>query len=265
MRVCVQTQRAAVGHGTKKDGSMELECRDLTKRYGAVCALDHLSLRMTEGIYAVLGPNGAGKSTWMNLLTDNIRRTEGSILLDGTDILEWGRRYRDLVGYMPQQQGLYDSMSGRSFLYYMAWMKRIPHDRAREQTESLLRTVNLERYARQKIREYSGGMKQRLMLAQALLGDPRILLLDEPTAGLDPEERIRLWEYIRSLSRDRILILTTHIVTDVESVADVAVFLKQGRLAGMGTPAELIRREKEKGRSANLEDVYLSILKEDRG
>ena len=207
---------------------MELRMEQLTKYYGKTLALDHLSVTLREGVYGILGPNGAGKSTWMNLLTDNIRRTAGTILLDGKDILDMGRAYRSLIGYMPQQQGLYEQMTGRAFLYYMAGLKGLKKKAAEAQIEELLRIVNLAEDAADKMKNYSGGMKQRILLAQALLGNPKILILDEPTAGLDPKERIRVRHYIAELSKERIVLLATHIVSDVESIADEVLLLKKG-------------------------------------
>lgn len=244
---------------------MELQVKNLTKYYGKTLALDHLSVTLTEGVYGILGPNGAGKSTWMNLLTDNIRRTEGEILLDGTDILKMGREYRSLVGYMPQQQGLYEQMSGRAFLYYMGGIKGLKRTAVKEQIEELLRIVNLAQDADEKMRNYSGGMKQRILLAQALLGDPKILILDEPTAGLDPKERIRVRNYIADLSKQRIVLLATHIVSDIESIADEVLLLKKGRLVAEGKPEELIAEMEEQGRTPlygrmSLEDVYMAYI-----
>lgn len=244
---------------------MELQVKNLTKYYGKTLALDHLSVTLTEGVYGILGPNGAGKSTWMNLLTDNIRRTEGEILLDGTDILKMGREYRSLVGYMPQQQGLYEQMSGRAFLYYMGGIKGLKRAAVKEQIEELLRIVNLAQDADEKMRNYSGGMKQRILLAQALLGDPKILILDEPTAGLDPKERIRVRNYIADLSKQRIVLLATHIVSDIESIADEVLLLKKGRLVAEGNPEALIAEMEEQGRTPlygrmSLEDVYMAYI-----
>lgn len=244
---------------------MELQVKELTKYYGKTLALDHLSVTLTEGVYGILGPNGAGKSTWMNLLTDNIRRTEGEILLDGIDILKMGREYRSLVGYMPQQQGLYEQMSGLAFLYYMGGIKGLKRAAVKEQIEELLRIVNLAQDADEKMRNYSGGMKQRILLAQALLGDPKILILDEPTAGLDPKERIRVRNYIADLSKQRIVLLATHIVSDIESIADEVLLLKKGRLVAEGKPEALIAEMEEQGRTPlygrmSLEDVYMAYI-----
>lgn len=201
----------------------------------------------------MLGANGAGKSTLMNLITDNVRRTGGSILYDGVDILKLGASFRALVGYMPQQQGYYDNFSARMFLFYMAELKGIARKRAKEQIEQLLRVVNLSQAADLKMEEFSGGMRQRTLLAQALLGDPKILILDEPTAGLEPKERVNLRNYIRRISEDKIILLATHVVSDVESIADRILIMKDGKLAADDVPAVLI----EKVQGNNLEDVYM--------
>ena len=196
---------------------MELRIEHLTKKYGEKVALRDFTYTFTPGIYGILGANGAGKSTLMNLITDNVKRTDGQILWNGTDILKLGKRFRAKLGYMPQQQGMYNDFSARAFLRYMAQIKEIKQ--ADEQIEQLLELVNLREDAHKKVGGFSGGMRQRVLLAQALLGDPQILILDEPTAGLDPRERLRLRQYISDLAQDRIVFLTTHIVSDIESIA----------------------------------------------
>ncbi len=244
---------------------MELRIEGLTKQYGQKKALDAFSVTFTEGLYGILGANGAGKSTLMNLITDNISRTSGEILFDGTDILKLGKAFRTKVGYMPQQQGFYEQFSGRAFLHYMAELKEIPRKQAKVQVEELLKLVNLDGDAHRKVGGYSGGMKQRLLLAQALLGDPSILILDEPTAGLDPKERIRLRNYIADLGRNKIVLLATHIVSDIETIAGQVVLMQDGKLAHQGSVEELLEEMKEKqvtpiGGNLSLEDVYLYYL-----
>lgn len=244
---------------------MELRIEGLTKQYGQKKALDAFSVTFTEGLYGILGANGAGKSTLMNLITDNISRTSGEILFDGTDILKLGKAFRTKVGYMPQQQGFYEQFSGRAFLHYMAELKEIPRKQAKVQVEELLKLVNLDGDAHRKVGGYSGGMKQRLLLAQALLGDPSILILDEPTAGLDPKERIRLRNYIADLGRNKIVLLATHIVSDIETIAGQVVLMQDGKLAHQGSVEELLEEMKEKqvtpiGGNLSLEDVYLHYL-----
>ncbi len=247
---------------------MKLELINLTKQYGNFTALDHVNITFTEGIYGILGANGAGKSTMMNLLTDNIPRTEGQILFDGTDILKLGRDFRRVLGYMPQQQGYYEHMTAQTFLSYMADLKAIPKKQARAEIEKLLEITNLSDVRHKKLGGYSGGMKQRVLLAQALLGDPKVVILDEPTAGLDPKERIRIRNFIADLSRERIILLATHIVSDIESISDQILMMKKGRVVGMDRPDRLIENVAQEVRESvvpghfSLEDVYLYYLGE---
>lgn len=225
---------------------MQLELVNLTKQYGNFIALDHVNVTFTEGIYGILGANGAGKTTTMNLLTDNISRTDGQILFDGSDILKLGKHFRQALGYMPQQQGLYEHMTAQTFLYYMANLKGIPKKQAAQEIDALLNITNLSHVRHKKLGGYSGGMKQRVLLAQALLGDPKVVILDEPTAGLDPKERIRIRNFISSISRKRIILLATHIVSDIESISDNILLMKKGRIVGIGTPDELIESVADK-------------------
>ncbi len=225
---------------------MKLELINLTKKYGNFTALDNINITFTEGIYGILGANGAGKSTMMNLLTDNITRTEGQILFDGTDILKLGRDFRLNLGYMPQQQGYYEHMTAQTFLSYMADLKAIPKKRAKVEIEKLLEITNLSDVRHKKLGGYSGGMKQRVLLAQALLGDPKVVILDEPTAGLDPKERIRIRNFISSMSRGRIILLATYIVSDIESVSDKILMMKHGRVVGTDTPSKLLESVADK-------------------
>lgn len=223
---------------------MKLEIKDLSKSYGDVQALKSVNLCLEPGIYGLLGPNGAGKSTLINLLTDNVKRDEGQILWNGTEILKLGKAYRKLLGYMPQQQGCYEDFSALAFLIYIGQLKGMSKKEAQQKGMELLKCVNLEEVAYKKIGEFSGGMKQRLLLAQALLNDPKILILDEPTAGVDPLERIRIRNYISEIAADKIVILATHIVSDVEAIAKEIILLKKGEVI----------QEKVSG---NLEDVYM--------
>lgn len=225
---------------------MQLELIDLTKKYGNFTALDHLSIPFTPGIYGILGANGAGKSTMMNLLTDNISRTDGQILFNGTDILQLGKDFRRELGYMPQQQGFYEHMTAQAFLYYMAELKGIPKKQAAQEIDALLDATNLSDVRHKKLGGYSGGMKQRVLLAQALLGYPKVVILDEPTAGLDPKERIRIRNLISSMSRNRIILLATHIVSDIESISGQILMMKKGQMVGIGTPSELIESVADK-------------------
>lgn len=215
---------------------MTLRCEHLTKDYGGKGILD-LSVTFQPGIYGILGPNGSGKSTLMNLLADNIPRTAGAVTWDGVDILKLGKGYRALLGYVPQRQGFYPGLSPVAFLKYMAKLKG--QSVSRRGCVELLARVGLSSVQDVPLRTFSGGMCQRVLLAQALLGNPKILLLDEPTAGLDPWERIRIRNLISDLSRDRVILIATHIVGDIESIADQVLILKNGRLECMGTPDEL--------------------------
>lgn len=245
---------------------MELKLDHVTKRYGKLEALSDFSITFTQGIYGILGANGAGKSTMMNLITDNIRRDGGQITMDGREILEMGDEFRQCLGYMPQQQGLYEHMSAESFLTYVARLKAIRGKDAIRQVGHVLELVNLESVRHKKLREFSGGMRQRVLLAQALLGDPQVLILDEPTAGLDPRERVRIRTFIHELSQNRIVLLATHIVSDIESIADQVLLMKKGKLQRMGTPQELIAAVPQDWEPVayhlSLEDVYLCFLGE---
>ena len=238
---------------------MELQLEHLSKTYGTVQALKDISYTFKPGRYGILGANGAGKSTMINLITDNVARDKGSaggsILYDGQDILKLGSRFRGIIGYMPQQQGFYEDFSPKAFLRYMAEIKGIKGKNekgqtVKEQIDELLEVVNLTGVAYKKIGGFSGGMKQRVLLAQALLGDPDILILDEPTAGLDPKERIAIRNYIAELSRNKIILFATHVVSDIECIADYVILLKKGEIIAMGTPVELI--EKMHGKVAEI-------------
>lgn len=243
---------------------MELKITDLKKTYGNVKALKGINYTFTPGVYGILGANGAGKSTMINLITDNVSRDKngGNIMYsDGedntvskelVDILKLGAKFRGVVGYMPQQQGFYEEFSPKAFLKYMAEIKGVKSvksvdeagnvtiKKVNQQIDELLEVVNLTSVAYKKIGGFSGGMKQRVLLAQALLGDPKILILDEPTAGLDPKERIGIRNYIAELSRDKIILFATHVVSDIECIADKVLLLKDGEIIATGTPSELI-------------------------
>lgn len=218
----------------------QLVMEGLTKRYGSFFALHDMTVTLEQGVTGLLGANGAGKSTLMKLMTDQMKRTAGSIRYNGTEILTMGAKWRSLIGYTPQLQGLYEDCSARQFLYYMASLKGIKRRDAKEQTAMLLKLVNLEQAAHKKIGTFSGGMRQRVLLAAALLGEPQVLILDEPTAGLDPEERIRLRNYIAEIARERIVLLATHVVSDIECVAQRVMLLKRGTLTAFDTPEALI-------------------------
>lgn len=225
---------------------VKLEFKHVTKQYGEKKALDDFSAVLTPGIYGLLGPNGAGKSTLMNLLTDNVKRTSGEIFYQGEEILKSGAKFRAKIGYMPQQQGMYEQFSGERFLYYIASLKGVKKNEAKQQIEKYLDLVGLKKDSKRKIGGYSGGMKQRLMFVAALLGEPEILILDEPTAGLDPEERIKIRNYVSELSGQRIVILATHVVSDIECIASKILLLYAGKLIAEDTPGKLIESVSDK-------------------
>ena len=193
---------------------MILEINNLSKKYGDKKALNKFSCKFTEGIYGLLGPNGAGKSTFMNILVDAIDRSSGEILYNGKETISMGKDYRNLIGYMPQQQGVYDSFTVAEFLDYIAGLKGLKKTEAKKRIEEVLKFVNLYDVKNKKLKSFSGGMKQRALIAQAILNDPKILILDEPTAGLDPKERIRIRNLISQIGFNKIVIIATHVVLD---------------------------------------------------
>lgn len=218
---------------------MEIKIRELCKSYGKKKALQNFDATFENGIYGILGPNGAGKSTLMNILTDNLLRDSGRILCGGKDILKWGAAYRKSLGYMPQQQQLYETFTVTEFLAYMGTLKGMKKKEIRARMELLFPLLNLDKVKRKKIKELSGGMKQRVLLLQELLNDPKILILDEPTAGLDPKERIRIRNLISDLSQDRIVLIATHVVSDIEFISKEILLMKNGRLIDKASPEQL--------------------------
>lgn len=225
---------------------MRLHINNLNKDYGKVKALKGFSATLTQGIYGLLGPNGAGKSTLMNIIADNLKADKGSITLNDEDIISMGHRYREILGYMPQQQGLYDSFTGYKFLGYMAALKGMDKKYASQRIDEVLELVNLKDDARKKLGSFSGGMRQRILIAQAILNDPKILILDEPTAGLDPKERIRMRNQISEISFNKIVIIATHVVSDIEYIAKEILLLKDGELTAKGKPEVLLQSIKDK-------------------
>jgi ABC-type multidrug transport system ATPase subunit len=237
-----------------------LELLNISKKYKDKIALDNVSLELNNGIYGLLGPNGAGKSTLMNIITGNITQSNGQVFWDGKDIKALGSQYRSIIGYAPQQQGLYDTFTGKRFLSYMATLKGISKKEMSEEIERVLSYVNMTEAANHAIGTYSGGMKQRILIAQAILGNPRLIVLDEPTAGLDPKERVRIRERISDLSGDKVILVSTHIVSDIEPIANEIILIKSGKIVDRNTVKELCFKY---GSSNGLEEVYMRIFEED--
>ena len=225
---------------------MELSIDRLTKHYGRKIAVDRVSAALTPGVYGLLGANGAGKTTLMRMLCAILEPTSGEVRLDGKDVVGMGPAYRDVLGYLPQDFGYYPTYTAAEFLAYIAALKGIPRERAKKRVAELMDTLELTAVAGKKLKTFSGGMKQRVGIAQALLNDPQILILDEPTSGLDPKERVRLRNLLSEYAGDKIVILSTHIVSDVEAIADEVFVMKDGRFILQGTVPELIRRAEGK-------------------
>ena len=247
---------------------MELTADRITRQYKNIIAVDRVSFTLTNGVTGLLGSNGAGKTTLMRLLCGILIPTSGTVTCDGMDVES--EEYRDILGYLPQEFGYYPEFSGRDFLLYMSAVKGLTKQEAKRKTEELIEQVGLKEAARKKVRTYSGGMKQRLGIAQALLNDPQVLIMDEPTAGLDPMERIRFRELIGALGRDRIVLLSTHIVSDLEHIADRLMIMKDGRLLWQGPWGKGIGQMCSTGNAAakdpsavhgdNLEEFYISVM-----
>ena len=225
---------------------MRLMLENISKLYGDTIALEHINLTLEHGIYGLLGPNGAGKTTLMRVMADLLVPSAGRVLLDGQDISVMGAAFRRKLGYLPQDFGVYPNFTAEQFLLYIARLKGLSKFEAKQQTDKLLRLVGLEDKSRKKLKGFSGGQRQRVGIAQALLGDPEILVLDEPTAGLDPEERIRFRGIISNLSQQKTVLLSTHIVSDLEAVANKIILLQKGTVLNVKRPFELL--EQLKGR-----------------
>ena len=231
---------------------MELTVHGLTKQYKDKRAVDRVDLRLTEGINGLLGANGAGKTTLMRMLCGILKPTTGSIALDGVDVSS--EDYRAVLGYLPQDFGYYPDFTGLDFLLYLAALKGLSRSHAKRKAKELLELVSLKDAGEKKIKTYSGGMKQRLGIAQALLNDPSLLIVDEPTAGLDPKERVRFRKLIAGLGQDTIVLLSTHIVSDVEKIADHMLMMSDGKI--------IFDEPWDKGR-IDLEQLYMKEFGEE--
>ena len=221
---------------------MELCIDRLTKQYENKIAVDRVSLQLTNGVYGLLGANGAGKTTFMRMLCGILKPTSGTVTFDGMDVSS--EEYRAELGYLPQDFGYYPDFNGMDFLLYMASLKGLTKTEAKRKSKKLLELVSLSDVAKKKIATYSGGMKQRLGIAQALLNDPKIIILDEPTAGLDPKERVRFRNLIKEVGTESIVLLSTHIVSDIEHIADTVLMMKAGQIVFNGSADEIDDLEK---------------------
>lgn len=229
-----------------------LELKNITKSYRDHMVLDHVSFVLENGIYGLLGPNGAGKSTLMNIITGIVSPEEGKLYWNGKDIKQCKTHYFEQIGYAPQQQGCYDTFSATRFLSYMATLKGIKKQDMEPEIERVLDFVHLQENKDQLIKTFSGGMKQRILIAQAILGNPRLIVLDEPTAGLDIKERVRIREQIKTLGEDTIILVSTHVVSDIEPIADHILWIKDG-----------IVQNQEETSSRDLEQNYLALFQEE--
>lgn len=240
---------------------MELSTRNLTKDFGAKRAVNDVSLKLSYGVYGLLGPNGAGKTTLMKMLVDILTPSNGEVCLDGVNIHELGAGYRDKLGYMPQDIGVYKNFSARKFLKYIAALKGITGKQADYKIEELLDLVGLKEVGKKKLGGYSGGMLRRIGIAQTLLNDPQILILDEPTAGLDPQERIRFRNILSELSENRIVILSTHIISDIEFIAGKVIIMRDGSILKIDTTSNLIQEVEGKVWTATIPHDALNSIK----
>lgn len=229
----------------------------VSKHYKKKLALNDFTYQFTNGIYGLLGPNGAGKSTLMNIIAGIYSPDKGGVITwNGINITALGEKYRQIIGYMPQQQALYDTFTGNRFLYYIAALKGLSLKEAEEQIPMLFEMLELTDCVNKKIGSFSGGMKQRLLIAQALLGAPKLILLDEPTAGVDPKQRVIIKQIIKKYRDNAVVLVSTHIISDIEDIADMIIMLKNGKIISDGTVSDLSSQISD-NRDKNLESVYM--------
>ncbi len=224
------------------ESGMELQAEHLCKSYGKKEALKDVNFTLEQGVYGLLGENGAGKSTLMRILTTVDVPTGGSVRYGGKNITQMDEDYRNLIGYMPQDYSVYPSFTAANFLAYMGTLKGIPKDELKMKIPEVLEFVNLSDATNKKVKTFSGGMKRRIGIAQALLNDPEILILDEPTAGLDPKERIRFSNILSSMAKEKIILLSTHIVSDIEAIANRLIIIRKGEITETGNIGQLVKR-----------------------
>lgn len=237
---------------------MKVEIQNLTKRFGQKTAVDDVSLALTSGVWGLIGANGAGKTTLMRMLAGILTPTSGRVLCDGADTRVMGEAWRDMLGYLPQNFGFYPEFTVADYLDYMAALKGLEKQAARRKIEELCEILSLARVYKNKIKKLSGGTQRRVGIAQALLNDPEVLILDEPTSGLDPGERVRFRNLLSEFARDRIVLISTHIVSDIEYIAAENAIMKDGRLIDVGTTEQLLRAVEGKVFTALVPDGLLA-------
>ena len=242
---------------------MKLIINNISKEFKDKLAVDKFNVTLNSGIYGLLGPNGSGKTTLMRIIADVSNPSSGDILVNGESKDKLGCKYRDLIGYLPQNVGFYKNFTAEKFLYYVASLKGVDKKIQKSKIDELLKFVNLEKDRKRKIGKFSGGMRQRLGIAQALLNDPKILILDEPTAGLDPNERIRFKNLIANLSKDKIVILSTHIVSDIEFIANEIIVMKEGKLVEKSSLKDILDRVRGKVYTIKVSDRELDNIQDE--